>query len=319
MAYMSLTNIFGVPRPAFSLEQIRSFVAVAETEHISKAAASLFLTQGAVTQQMRHFERAFGLQLLERDGRGVRLTDAGRALAIACRAAMRAIQVLEDTAQSMTTLQAGSLHLGASPTCASYYLPQRLAEFVRLHEGIKLNVTVEPSDEINRQVLAGALDCALIEGEPNPEFLSVVLAHDELILVAHRDHPLAALRRITTADLAQHRYLGRGPAWAAERNVREMLGDAYDQSNALNLGHPEYVRAAAVSGLGYAALPRLAVEADLESGVLKRLPGPSSHRAIRAIRRRAAGGPALEGFWLHLTTGRASAAMPSEALRRRTH
>jgi DNA-binding transcriptional LysR family regulator len=302
-----------VARPAFSLEQIRSFVAVAESEHVSKAAASLFLTQGAVTQQIRHFERAFGLQLLERDGRGVRLTDAGRALAIACRAAMRAIQVLEETAQSMKTLQAGSLHLGASPTCASYYLPQRLAEFARRHEGIKLNVTVDPSAEINRQVLAGALDCALIEGEPDPELLSVVLAHDELILVAHRDHPLAAIRRITSADLAKHRYLGRRTAWAADRNVREMLGDAYDQSDALNLGHPEYVRAAAISGLGYAALPRLAVEADLKSGILKRLPGPSSQRAIRAIRRREPGGPALEQFWLSLTTRRSSEATPTEA------
>jgi DNA-binding transcriptional LysR family regulator len=302
-----------VARPSFSLEQIRSFVAVAESEHVSKAAASLFLTQGAVTQQIRHFERAFGLQLLERDGRRVRLTDAGRALATACRAAMRAIQVLEDTAQSMKTLQAGSLHLGASPTCASYYLPQRLAVFAREHEGIKLNVAVEPSAEINRQVVAGALDCALIEGEPDPELRSVVLAHDELILVAHRDHPLASLRRITTADLAKHRYLGRGPAWAAERHVREMLGDAYDQSDALNLGHPEYVRAAAVSGLGYAALPRLAVEADLKSGLLKRLPGPSTQRAIRAIRRRAPGGPALEQFWLLLTTGHSSLARPVEA------
>lgn len=305
-------------RPSFSLEQIRSFVAVAESEHISKAAASLFLTQGAVTQQIRHFERAFGLRLLERDGRGVRLTDAGRALAIACRAAMRAIQVLEDTAQSMKTLQAGSLHLGASPTCASYYLPPRLAEFAQQHHGIKLNVTVEPSAEINRQVLAGALDCAFIEGEPDPELLAIVLAHDELILVAHRDHPLAALRSVGTAELAQHRYLGRGPAWAAERNVREMLGDAYDQSDAMNLGHPEYVRAAAISGLGYAALPRLAVEADLKSGLLKRLPGPSSQRAIRAIRRRAPGGPALEQFWLLLTTGHYSAARPVEARRRRT-
>jgi len=284
-------------RPSFSLEQVRSFVAVAEHEHISKAAASLFLTQGAVTQQVRHFERAVGLQLLERDGRGVRLTDAGRTLAVACRAALRSVQVLEDSAESMKSLQAGSLHLGASPTCASYYLPARLAGFTKQHPGIKLSMTVEPSAEINRQVIAGALDCGVIEGTPDPELLAVVLDHDELILVAGRDHPLAALRRVNAAELARHRYLGRGPAWAAEQNVREMIGDAFDHSEALNLGHPEYVRAAALAGLGYAALPRLAVAADLASGTLKRLPGRSSSRAISAIRRRDQGGPALEEFW----------------------
>src|SRR4029077_12699054 len=146
-------------RPSFSLEQVRSFVAVAEHEHISRAAASLFLTQGAVTQQMRNFERALGLQLLERDARGVRLTAAGRSMAVACRAALRSMQVLEDSAESMKTLQAGSLQVGASPTCASYYLPARLAGFAQRHPGIKLGMTVEPSAEINRQVIAGALDC----------------------------------------------------------------------------------------------------------------------------------------------------------------
>ncbi len=284
-------------RPSFSLEQVRSFAAVAEHEHISKAAASLFLTQGAVTQQVRHFERAVGLQLLERDGRGVRLTDAGRALAVACRAALRSVQVLEESAESMKTLQSGSLHLGASPTCASYYLPARLAGFTQLHPGIKLSMIVEPSAEINRQVIAGAVDCGLVEGKPDPELIALVLDRDELILVAHRDHPLASLRRVTTAELARHRYLGRGPAWAAEQNVREMIGEAFDRSEVLNLGHPEYVRAAALAGLGYAALPRLAVAADLASGTLKRLPGRSSFRAISAIRRRDHGGPALEEFW----------------------
>jgi DNA-binding transcriptional LysR family regulator len=291
-------------RPSFSLEQVRSFVAVAEHEHISRAAASLFLTQSAVTQQIRHFERAIGLQLLERDGRGVRLTDAGRTMAVACRAALRSVQVLEDTAESIKSLQAGSLQLGASPTCATYYLPARLASFAQQHPGIKLGMTVEPSSEINRLVIAGALDCGLIEGEPNPELVAIVLDHDELILVAARDHPLAALRRITAADLSGHRYLGRGPTWSAERNVRDMIGEAYERSEALNLGHPEYIRAAVLAGLGYAALPRLAVAAELKSGVLKRLPGPSSRRAIRAIRRRAEGGPALEHFWTLLTATR---------------
>jgi len=286
-----------VGRPSFSLEQVRSFAAVAEHEHISKAAASLFLTQGAVTQQVRHFERAVGLQLLERDGRGVRLTDAGRALAVACRAALRSVQVLEESAESMKTLQSGSLHLGASPTCASYYLPARLAGFTQLHPGIKLSMIVEPSAEINRQVIAGAVDCGLVEGKPDPELIALVLDRDELILVAHRDHPLASLRRVTTAELARHRYLGRGPAWAAEQNVRDMVGEAFGRSETLNLGHPEYVRAAALAGLGYAALPRLAVAADLASGTLKRLPGRSSFRAISAIRRRDHGGPALEEFW----------------------
>jgi DNA-binding transcriptional LysR family regulator len=288
-------------KPQFTLEQVRTFVAVAETEHVSKAAASLFLTQGAVTQQLRHFEAALGLQLMERAGRGVRLTDAGKALAVACRGALRSVEIVEDTARSMKALESGSLDLGASPTCASYYLPSRLASFSLRYPAVKLTVTVEPSAAISAQVLAGAIDCAVIEGEPAAGLTAVVLAKDELVLVAHRDHPLSKLQRVTQAQLARYRYLGRGPAWAAEQNVRRMMGRAYDLSEVMNLGHPEYVRAAAVAGLGYAVLPVLAVEADLSSGVLKRLSVPSGVRSISAIRRPSRGGPTLEEFWRHLT------------------
>ena len=290
-------------RPTFTLEQIRSFVAVADREHISQAAASLFLTQAAVTQQVRHFERAVGLQLLERDGRRVRLTDAGRALAEACRAALRSIDVVDQTAGAMKQLEAGSIHVGASPTCASYYLPPRLAEFTQRFPRIRLDVAVAPTAELNRRVVAGSLDCALIEGEPGPGLMAIELAHDELVFVAHRDHPLSSLRQVTAADLGKYRYMRRGPEFSAESLVRDVLGDTYDRLETLNLGHPEYVRAATVAGLGFSALSKLAVDNDLTTGVLKRLPLPPVMRAISAVRRTARGGPAQESFWELLTGG----------------
>lgn len=290
-------------KPAFTVEQVRSFLAVAEHEHVSRAAASLHLTQGAVTQQVHNFERAIGVRLLERDGRGVRLTDAGRGLAISCRAALRAFQVVEDSARALKMLEAGSLHLGASPTCATHYLPPRLAEFNREFPSVTLSVTVEPTLEINAQVKAGALDCGLIEGDPLPDLLSAVLTHDELVLVVHRDHALATAKRLTAAQLSKYRYLGRGREWSAEATVRTMIGEAYERSEVMSLGHPEYVRAAALAGLGYAALPLLAVRDDIEAGLLHRLPLPAAARPIRAIRRHAQGGPTLEEFWRYLVRG----------------
>lgn len=291
-------------RLGFTLEQLRSFVAVSETEHISRAAASLYLTQAAVTQQVRHFERATGLQLFERDGRGVRLTDAGRMMADTCRAALRSVEVVEESALAMRHLQAGSLELGASPTCATYYVPPYLAQFSRQHPGIKLSMSVEPSADLMRRVQVGTLDCAVIEVEPDPQLVAFEITKDELILVAHRDHPLSRLRRLSQGDLTQHLYLGRGPQWAAEKYVREMLGEAYDRVDVLNLGHPEYVRAAVLAGLGFCALPKRAVASDLIRGEVKRLPVPSALRPISAVRRSARGGPAQEAFWELLTGGR---------------
>src|SRR6266508_1774529 len=250
-------------RTAFTLEQIRSFAAVAETEHVSRAAAALFLTQAAVTQQLRHFEQAVGLQLLERSGRRVRLTDAGRTLAEACRAALRAVEVMDDTAKAARELEEGSLHVGASPTCASYYLPPHLAEFARRYPAVRLDVAVAPTAELNAKVLAGSLDCALVEGDPDPTLTSVELS--------------------------------------PERNVRELIGEPYDRLETMNLGHPEYVRALTIAGLGFAALPKRAVIDDMRRGILKSLAVPPIVRSITAVRRPARGGPAQEAFWDQLT------------------
>jgi DNA-binding transcriptional LysR family regulator len=289
-----------ISKPAFTIEQLRSFLSVAEHGQVSRAAASLHLTQGAVTQQIHHFERALGLRLFERNARGVSLTDAGRALAITARAAQRGFEVVEDAARAIKMLEAGSLHLGASPTCATLYLPQRLALFTERFPRVSLEIVVEPSMEISGKVRAGALDCGLIEGACHPDVVELIIARDELVLVCRPEHPLAKLRRITPKQLEKHRYVGRGPAWGAEAKVREMVAGSYDRLEVLNLGHSEYVRAAAIAGLGWAAMPLLAVQHDLASGVLRRLPGISGVRLIRAIRRVAQGGPTLEAFWRHL-------------------
>lgn len=292
-------------KPGFTIEQMRSFLSVAQHEHISKAAGELHLTQGAVTQQVRNFERALGIRLLERVGRGVRLTDAGRSLAASCRGAMRAIDLVGESAQAIKTLETGSLHVGASPTCATYYLPAFLGEFMRDHPTVQLEVTVAPSQDVNERVRAGVLDCGMIEGRHAEDLLNVAIGSDELVLVAGKGHALAQTQPITTAVLARHRYLGRGPTWSAENTARQMIGDAYDASPALSLGHTDYVRAAAIAGLGYAALPVQAVEHELKAGRLVRLKWPTRKRTIRAVRRRSEAGPTLEEFWTFVTGHRA--------------
>ena len=283
---------------------MRSFIAVAEHQHVSRAADQLHLTQGAVTQQIRNFERALAVQLLERTGRGVRLTDAGRTLVAGCRGALRAIELVDEAALAIRTLTTGSLHVGASPTCATYYLPSALGTFTSTHPDVLLAVTVAPTDQVNEQVRAGALDCGLVEGRVSAELSAAAIGSDELVLVVAAGHPLAAVEPLTAAVLAKHRYVGRGSNWSAESTAREMIGEAYDASPSLSLGHTDYVRAAVLAGLGYAALPEQAVETELARGSLKRLPWPSQKRTIHAVRRTSTGGPMLEAFWRFMTSAR---------------
>lgn len=289
----------------FSIEQVRTFVAVAETQHISQAAMALYLTQGAVTQQLRHFERALGVQLVERSGRGIRLTEAGRSVAAACSSAARSLESIEETASQYTSVTIGTLELGASPTATSHYLPAILTAFTARFPQVEIRVATSNSPTIADQVAKGVLDCGLIESPAEqPNLIEARIEEDEFLAVVRREHPLAALKRLRPGDLERHRYIAREPGSAHESVAAEILGEAHGRSRRLQVSSLDAVRACVLEGLGYAVLPRIAVAKELEDGTLTPLPLPNRSRWIRGIRRETLRSPALEEFWKVLTEKR---------------
>lgn len=303
-------------RLAFTIEQVRSFVAVAEAGSMTAAARSLFLSQAAVTQQVRNFERALDLVLLERSGGRVLLTSAGQAVAEAARTALAALTSIENTAAGARSLAAGSLRVGATPAAAAIYLPPVLASLTREHPGLEVKVATVNLRHAVDLVHEGSLECAVVGGPADrPELHALVLADDELVVVAAAGHPLAGVERVDAAMLSGHRYLAREAGAAIELFAAEMLGGAHAASRRMQLGHMDAVHAAARAGLGYAVLPRPVVARDLADGTLVALPIPAMHRAITAIRRRARGSPALEAFWEILERA-ASAPRPGPTGRR---
>lgn len=288
-------------RLAFTVEQVRSFVAVADSGSVTAAARSLFLSQAAVTQQVRNFERALDLVLLERSGGRVHLTSAGRVVAESARTALWALTAVEETAAGARKLATGTLEVGATPAAATIYLPPLLATFTRAYPGLEVVVTTVNLRTAVDLVHDASLECAVVEGPPDREQLQeLVLADDELVVVAASDHPLAGTKRLDRAALVAHRYLAREPGAAIELFAAQILGDAHPGPRRMQLGQMDAVHAAARAGLGYAVLPRALVERDLAEGTLVELPVPGKHRAITAIRRRSRGSPALEAFWATL-------------------
>ena len=305
----------------FSLEQVRTFIAVAEAGHISEAASTIFLTQGAVTQQVRHFERALGVQLIERLGRGIRLTDAGRAVATACASSARSLDAIAETASLYSSISVGSLELGASPTAASNYLPALLSRFSHRFPEVEIRVSTANSHSIAGLVASGVLDFGLVELFASQENLvEWPVQEDELRAVVHRDHPLARLKIITAEELKRHRYIAREAGSVHEEIAREILGDLYPISHRLQVDHLDAVRANVIEGLGYAVLPTISVAKELESGILVGLPRPATSRWIYGIRRESLRSPALEEFWQTVTGGtlnsRSDLAVGQRAIRR---
>ena len=289
-------------KPAFTLEQARSFVAVAETESISRAAQQLSLSQGAVTQQVRNFERALGVRLLERSGGRIHLTDAGAEIAAACRTLVAALEEVQVTARRLASMAEGALLVGASPTAAAHYLPAWLDRFSRLYPSIQIKVVTQNTATVAAAVAAGTLDCALVEGPTGQSgLLEQPLADDELLAVVSTSHPLASITQPDPEELRRHRYVAREAGASLDHFAAQMLGSGFSGAQRIEFGHLDAVRAAVLAGLGFAVLPRVAIERAIVDGRLTVLPWPPLQRKVSAVRRPAPGAATLEAFWKLLT------------------
>jgi DNA-binding transcriptional LysR family regulator len=290
-----------VQRPRVTLEQLHTFLTVARLEHVTRAAEAIHLSQAAVSEQVRLLERTLGLQLLERSGRGVRVTPAGRAVERAAGPALRAARDVEQVAAEHRGLRMGRLDIAASSTTGVHRLPGWLAGFAAVHPGLDIRLRLANTAVAVDQLRRGEVDCAVVEGPFDGSGLEVlVLEEDQLIAVAGAAHPLAALRRVTRAALAGHRYLAREPGSGTEALAAQVLGSAYGRSPSLELGQAEAIRAGVLSGLGYAVISHTVVADDLAAGRIVALPLRPALREFRAVRRPGALAPALTAFWNHL-------------------
>jgi DNA-binding transcriptional LysR family regulator len=286
----------------FASAQLIAFVAVADHGHVTRAAEALGVTQSTVTHHVRTLERTLGVGLLERSGRSIRLTDAGRALVPVARIATRALQEVADTAHELRDTARGRIRVAASQTTAVHHLPALLTDFLARRSRVDVDILPGNTAYVCSLVADGTVDVGLIEGERTVATLvEKRLVEDEVLLVVAAGHPLAA-RRTGPADLAAHRYLAREPGSGTESMAAEMLGPVYQRLRRVQVGQMDAVKAGAVNGLGFAALPRVAIDSELRSGALVALPFTARRRWIRAVRRAPRGGPLLEALWAGLAT-----------------
>jgi len=287
-----------------TVAQLRAFLTVAQTEHVTRAADELGLSQPAVSHQLRALERSLGLPLVERVGRRIRLSADARALVPSAAAAYSGLLAMIGVAEARRGLDQGTLVVAASNTVGVYHLSGWLAGFVRDHSHLEITIRMVNTAGATEMLRLAEADCALVEGPCATDGLEeLVVGHDELVVVAGSNHPLAASVPVRPSQLAGHRYLAREDGSGTEMLAASLLGSHYGSGPVLELHHIEAVRAGVLAGLGYAVLPTVAVAEDLRAGRATNLLGDRLGlvRELRALRRSGAHGPALEAFWRHLT------------------
>lgn len=259
-----------------TLDQLRIFVAVAERQHVTRAAEALNLTQSAVSSAVTTLEGRHGVALFDRVGRNIVLNEAGATFLVEAKAILARVEAAQDALDDLGGLKRGRLSIHASQTIAGWWLPARLTRFHQAHPGIRIEVSIGNTREVADAVLEGCAELGLVEGELNEPALSrSVLDHDELVLVVAADHP-AAQDGAGPPDLKQMTWVLREPgsgtrsAFETALNQRGLAIDALDV--AMTLPGNEAVAAAVEAGAGATVVSRNVVAARLRAGILAALP-----------------------------------------------
>jgi DNA-binding transcriptional LysR family regulator len=272
-----------------TLEQLRIFVAVAEREHVTRAASALGLTQSAVSSAIAALEARHNTRLFDRVGRHIELTAAGREFLTEARAVLARSHAAELVLSELGTLGRGTLNIQASQTIASYWLPAKLVRFREAHPKIEVHLAAGNTETVARAVLEGETDLGFVEGAVRaPALASTEVGSDRLVLVVGAAHPLAKRRRVGLPELAGAAWIvreaGSGTRSEMEAALAALKVPIHDRDIALVLPSNEAVRAAAEAGAGVAGMSELVAAPGLQARTLKRLDIEMPRRPFLALR-----------------------------------
>ncbi len=259
-----------------TLEQLRIFVAVAEKQHVTRAASELNLTQSATSAAIAALEARYGVKLFDRIGRGVVLTQTGHDFLIEARAVLARARAAAQLLTDLAGLKRGSLTIAASQTVANYWLPGRLQAFHAAYPGIDLKITIANTEQVARAVHEGSVDLGFVEGEVDDPLLAISKTDgDLLVVVVGTRHPWVGRTRITPKDLSMTAWVlreqGSGTRSMFEAALRKSGIKFSDLRIALELPSNEAVRAAIESGDCATAISDLVVAQSLAAKTLHRV------------------------------------------------
>src|SRR6201993_5105470 len=195
-----------------TLDQLRIFIAVAERQHVTRAAEALHLGQSAVSAAIAALEARHDTKLFHRVGRGIELTEAGALFLSEARAVLARAEAAELVLSELGGLHRGTLSLHASQTIASYWLPRHLVAFRRAYPGIDIRLGVGNTAQVAEAVHQGLAELGFVEGAVDDPVLTVTeVARDQLVVVVGPEYQSCTADRVTLAQLADLDWVLREP------------------------------------------------------------------------------------------------------------
>jgi DNA-binding transcriptional LysR family regulator len=271
------------------VRRMRVLREVAVRGSFSAAAEALSFTQSAVSQQIAALEREAGTVLVQRNARGVRLTEAGQALVRHADAVLARLAEAEAELEAIAGLRGGRLRLAAFESAGATLMPLAIAAFRERHPAVELSMTLgEPEDSVP-QLKSGELDISIVfesrrcdSGTPDG-IDRRHLVEDPMFLVLPRDHPLAAKRRLRLADLAGEAWIGGPQNCECNRLIyRACAAAGFDPRIAFETDDYTAVQGFVAAGVGVSLIAELGLTSVRDDIVVRDLGRETPVRHIYA-------------------------------------
>ncbi len=252
------------------LETLKVFCDVVETKSFSVAASQNYVTQSAVSQQIRMLEEKYGRQLLERTRGNVQLTPAGEILYQVSKDIVARYHELEAQLQAVTKVVAGTVRVATVHTIGLYELSSQLKRFLKAYPQVQLQLEYSRSNKIYDDALKGSIDLGIVAfPSRRPGITIVPFREDRLVLVCWPQHPLAKHRTVSIKKLTGEPLVGFERDIPTRKETDRVLRrHGVEVRYVMELDNAEVMKRVVEIGLGLTILPEPAVRPEVKGGSL---------------------------------------------------
>lgn len=257
-----------------NFNQLRTFCQAAKHGSYTTAAEKLYVTQPAVTAQMKLLEDHCNLKLFKKRGRKVYLTDEGKTLYQYARKIFDYEKEIEDVMEEMRKLKRGVLRLGTTKAYARYFMPLMITCFRETYPHIKIHLDEGSSRDMTLSLLDFQNEIAIIaKAEDHPDVYFLPFSEEVVILITAPDHPLAGKRSVAFDQLSKEPIIMKEIGSGTRRLVNELFARHHCTPDVLmETSNTEFIKQLVQRGDGISFLVKDAVAIELEEGRLATAP-----------------------------------------------
>jgi len=260
-------NVFAML--TYTLKQLKTFIEVARNKSVSKAADKLFVTQPAVSMQIRQLEESFGLALLEPQGRNIKLTEAGQEFLTNAIAAISKLQDLEAAMGAHVAMEKGHIELAVVST-VKYFIPMLLVRFAQQLPNIDIALRIDNRENILGMLSRNEVDLVVMGRVPAELGCNAQpFATNPLGIVSSPNHPLSRSKRVQFETLKEYSFVVREKGSGTRAAMERLFAQHELQAKVvMEMPSNETIKQAVMAGMGLSFLSLRTVRHELASGRL---------------------------------------------------